>query len=238
MKTCIITGATSGIGRATAIALSNLDDYENIVILGKKEDELKNTKKSMNSHNKKISYKILDLLNLEKIPDVVKEIIDENKHIDCLINVAGYTDPAPLLTTTIENLETTYTVNVFAPIILMREVVKYMKNNKNGGKILNVGSTAGTTPRPGWLSYSSSKAAIISASSTLSQELDEYDIKVYCISPGRCATELRRKLAPSEDPSTIMQPEDVSKIICSLIANDENCLDGQNIIIKRKVINH
>ena len=123
MKTCIITGATSGIGRATAIALSNLDDYENIVILGKKEDELKNTKKSMNSHNKKISYKILDLLNLEKIPDVVKEIIDENKHIDCLINVAGYTDPAPLLTTTIENLETTYTINVFAPIILMREVV-------------------------------------------------------------------------------------------------------------------
>ena len=116
----------------------------------------------------------------------------------------------------------------------MREVIKYMKNNEKGGKILNVGSTAGITPRPGWISYASSKAAIISASSTLTAELEEYKIKVYCVSPGRCATALRRKLAPDEDPSTIMQPEEVSKIICSLISTDENCLDGQNIVIRRK----
>ena len=236
MKTCIITGATSGIGRATAIDLSNLDDYDNIVILGKRENELKNTIKCMNIMGKKIEYKVLNLLDLEKISTIVKEIIDEFGSIDCLVNIAGYTDPAPILTTTIENLETTYKINVFAPIILIKEAVKYMKNNKNGGKILNVGSTAGITPRPGWLSYSSSKAAIISASSTLSQEVDEYNIKVYCVSPGRCATELRKKLAPNENPSTIMQPKDVSKIICSLIAKDENCLDGQNIIIKRKIV--
>ena len=233
MKTCIITGATSGIGRAVAIDLSKLNDYDNIVILGRNEKELINTQKLMNS-NKNISYKVLDLMELEKIPQVIEEIIKENGRVDCLINDAGYTDPAPLLSTTIENLKTTYSVIVFAPIILMREVVKYMKNNEKGGKILNVGSTAGITPRPGWISYASSKAAIISASSTLTAELEEYKIKVYCVSPGRCATALRRKLAPDEDPSTIMQPEEVSKIICSLISTDENCLDGQNIVIRRK----
>ncbi len=182
MRTCIITGATSGIGRATAIELSNLKDYDNIVILGRKEDELIKTTNKMNKR-KKVSYKILNLMELEKIPKIIEEIIKENETIDCLVNVAGYTDPAPLLATTVENLVITYTVNVFAPIVLMREVVKYMKDNKDGGKILNVGSTAGMTPRPGWLAYASSKAAIIATSDTLSKELEEYKIKVYCVSP-------------------------------------------------------
>ena len=66
----------------------------------------------------------------------------------------------------------TYKVNVFSPFLLIRESVKYMK--KSGGKILNVASTEGMTPRPGWLSYSSSKASIISMSQTLTDELSEY----------------------------------------------------------------
>jgi len=124
-------------------------------------------------------------------------------------------------------------VNVFAPFMFMRECVKYMKHR--GGKILNVASTAGMTPRPGWLSYASSKAALISMSDTLTAELSEYGIMVYCVSPGRCATKLRRRLAPEEDPSTIMQPEDVAEVICRLVNPSEACLDGQNIVI-RKVI--
>ena len=106
---------------------------------------------------------------------------------------------------------------------------------KNGGKILNVASTAGMTPRPGWLSYSSSKASVISMSQTLTDELSEYGIKVYCVSPGRCATKLRKRLAPNEDPRTIMQPIEVAEVICDLISDEECCLDGQNIIIRKQI---
>ena len=106
---------------------------------------------------------------------------------------------------------------------------------KQGGKILNVASTAGMSPRPGWVSYASSKAAMISISQTLTEELAEYGIKVYCISPGRCATNLRKKLAPDEDPHTIMQPEDVARIICNLIGQGGNCIDGQNIVVRQKI---
>lgn len=93
---------------------------------------------------------------------------------------------------------------MFAPVLLIRECVKYMKQNEGISKILNVASTAGITPRPGWLSYASSKAAVVSISQTLAEELAEYGIKVYCVSPGRCATALRRKLAPDEDQTKIM----------------------------------
>ena len=68
-------------------------------------------------------------------------------------------------------------------------------------KILNIASTAGITARPGWVAYAASKAAVVSLSQTLSEELAGTGIKVYSISPGRTATELRRKLAPEEDPT-------------------------------------
>ena len=151
------------------------------------------------------------------------------------MNIAGYTDPQPLLTTSLESMRLTYETNVFAPFMLIRECTKYMRLNQDGAKILNVASTAGITPRPGWLSYASSKAAVVSMSQTLAEELAEYGIRVYCISPGRCATALRRKLAPNEDQSKIMQPEEVGRIICTLVSRNEHCLDGQNIIVRKKL---
>ena len=72
-------------------------------------------------------------------------------------------------------------------------------------------------------------------SQTLTEDLAEYGIKVYCVSPGRCATKLRKRLAPNEDASTIMQPQEVADVICKLIADDECCLDGQNIVVRKKI---
>ena len=94
-----------------------------------------------------------------------------------LLNIAGYAEPDALLDTTIENIQTTFTINVFSLIVLTRECVKYMRNHPS--KIVNVASTAGVTPRPGWLAYASSKAAVVSMAQTLADELAEYKIKVY-----------------------------------------------------------
>jgi 3-oxoacyl-[acyl-carrier protein] reductase len=102
-------------------------------------------------------------------------------------------------------------------------------------KILNIASTAGITARPGWVAYSASKAAVVSLSQTLSEELAGTGIKIYAISPGRTATELRRKLAPEEDPSTIMQPDAVADVIALLVGDAERTLDGQNIIVRQQI---
>ena len=234
MATCIITGAGSGIGRATAVELSKREDYGTLVLTGRSVEKLKETQELMAQEKKKILLEPFDLGNLEGIPGLVKGIYERCGSIDCLLNIAGYTDPQALLTTSLESMRQTYEVNVFAPFLLIRECAKYMRRNEEGAKVLNVASTAGITARPGWLSYASSKAAVVSMSQTLAEELEEYRIKVYCVSPGRCATALRRKLAPGEDPSTIMQPDEVGAILANLVAKDEHCLDGQNIVIRRK----
>lgn len=232
MKTCIATGITSGIGREVVMQLSESSQFEHIALIGRNITAVEEVKNEIIKNNITVSVWQADLTQPETLPEIVASIYNKEKSIDCLLNIAGYTDPQPLLTTTQDNLLTTYMVNVFSPIVLIREAVKYMK--KNGGKILNVASTAGMTPRPGWLSYASSKAAFISASKTLTEELAEYGIKVYCISPGRCATKLRQRLAPDEDPKSIMQPSEVANVICSLISDNENCLDGQNIVVRKR----
>lgn len=228
MKTCIITGASSGIGRATAQEVAKRGEYQRLALIGRNLDD------SYKIEGVEVDIYKYDLGNVHDIPELVAKIYKNSGSINCLLNVAGYTDPQPMLNTTYENLQKTYNVNVFAPFVLARECTKYMKHN-DSSKILNVASTAGITPRPGWVSYASSKAAIISMSETLSAELAEYGISVYCISPGRCATPLRRKLAPDEVQSTIMQPEEVAEIICNLISYSEKCLDGQNIVVRKKL---
>lgn len=234
MRTCVITGASSGIGFATAKKMSKYNMFDGYALIGRSITETNYAAEQIRDLSlAKINVYQADLNMPQNIPQIIYDIYNEFGSIDCLLNIAGYTDPQPLLTTSLESFEETYRVNVFSPFMLIRESVRYMKNT--GGKILNVGSTAGITPRPGWLSYSSSKAAIISMSQTLTEELSEYGIKVYCISPGRCATKLRKRLAPDEDPTTIMQPEDVADVICNLISTKESCLDGQNIIIRKKI---
>lgn len=233
MRTCIITGASAGIGRAAAIEVSKLGEYGNIILISRRKDQLLETKALMQAD---VNVELLpyDMENIDGISALVQSIFEKYGSIDCLLNIAGYTDPKFLLETSQENLTKTFQINVFAPYLLCKECARYMKSNKEISKIINIASTAGSTPRPGWSVYAMSKAAVIEMSLTLTEELEDYGIKVYCLSPGRCATELRRKLAPEEDQSKIMQPKDVGREIARMASRNETCLDGQNIIIRKK----
>ena len=233
MGVCIITGASAGIGRAAAIEISKLGEFKNVVIIARRKDLLEQTK-SMMSDNVNVDVVEFDVGNIKQIPSLVKEIYAKYGRIDCLLNIAGYTNPQSLFESSDDNLETTFAVNVFAPYILSRECAGFMKKNKEVSKIINIASTAGSTPRPGWSVYAMSKASVIEMSLTLSEELAQYGIKVYCLSPGRCATDLRRKLAPEEDQTKIMQPSTVGVEIARMASKNEICLDGQNITVRKK----
>lgn len=231
-KVCVITGASQGIGRAAAIRMSREPDVSTVVLVARNADGLKATAAVMDHDGTEIEQLPYDLSDLDGIPALVRGIHDRHGSIDVLLNIAGYADPRSLLDTEIDNIVKTYTINVFAMLVLIREVAKLMYDRP--AKILNVASTAGITSRPGWLAYASSKAAVVSMSATLTDELAGTGIKIYSISPGRTATELRLKLAPEEDPTTIMQPSHVADVIAQLMSDAETTLDGQNIIVRMR----
>ncbi|WP_138496163.1 SDR family oxidoreductase [Paenibacillus pinistramenti] len=232
MKTCIISGASKGIGRAIAIELSKSErSIEKFILISRSITELEKTKGFMDTSSLVELYSI-DFANIEETQEQLASLFKDND-ADILINCAGYVEPRSILETTIENWETTFKVNVSSMFLITKEAVKTMKSS--GGKIINISSTAGMSARPGWSAYAASKAAVINFSETLSEELKEYGIKVYCVSPGRCATDLRKKLAPNEDPSTIMQPEDIAGVVRSLIPASGDFLDGQNIVVRQQV---
>jgi 3-oxoacyl-[acyl-carrier protein] reductase len=232
-KTAVVTGASQGIGRATAIRLSREPSIEHLILIARSEAGLAETAAACAGGSATIVQVPYDLANLDGIPELVAGIHDRHGSIDILLNIAGYAEPKSLLDTTAENLVMTYTVNVFAMLLLTREVVRFMQGRPT--KILNIASTAGITARPGWVAYSSSKAAVVSLSQTLAEELAGTGVKVYTISPGRTATELRRKLAPEEDLSAIMQPDAVADVIAMLVSESERTLDGQNIIVRQQI---
>jgi short-subunit dehydrogenase len=232
-RTCIITGASQGIGRASAVRLSREPSITDLVLIARSADGLESTAAACEGATTRLELVPYDLADLEGIPDLVARLHQQHGSIDVLLNIAGYAEPKSLLDTTAQNLVTTFTVNVFAMLILTREVVRYMQGRPT--KIVNIASTAGITARPGWVAYASSKAAVVSLSQTLSEELAGTGVKIYTISPGRTATELRRKLAPEEDPSTIMQPDAVADVIAMLVGEGERTLDGQNIIVRQQI---
>ena len=229
---CVVTGASQGIGRACAIAISKARLYDTVVLVARDAANLADTKTTCDEYTPAI-VEALDVSDFDGVSELFARIEKDYGPISALVNSAGYADPQPLFNTSMESMKKTFDVNVFGLLACCKEAARYMRPRRSG-KIVNMGSTAGSTPRAGWVSYASSKAAVLSISKTLTDELAEYGIKVYSLSPGRCATALRRRLAPEEDQSTIMQPEDVAAVVVTMLSSTGDALDGQDVIVRQQ----
>ena len=179
---------------------------------------------------KKLIIKVeADLANPDIVKDVFESFDADNVKINTIINNAGFTKPASINETHLEDFEMTMRVNLYSPFRIIQTALRKRHPLR---QIINIASTAGMNGRAGWLSYSASKAAMINMSEVLRDELKPYDIDVTCLSPGRCATDLRRTLAPDEDPSTIMQPSQVADVIKLMTSPTGMLLHSQNLVVR------
>ncbi len=231
-KTAIVTGASRGIGEKISFALAGCGINLSLVARSKEALE-RNADEIRRRFKTGVLVYPVDVRREEEVIAVVTKTVDAFGGIDYLINNAGFVDPMGILEMTVENWDRVIETNLRGTFLFTREVVRYSMKER-GGKIINIGSTAGLSPRPGWSAYAASKAGIINFSQTMSDELKEYGVKVYCISPGRTATQLRRILAPEEDPSTILQPEDIADTVVFLLSAAGDFVDGQSIVVRKR----
>jgi 3-oxoacyl-[acyl-carrier protein] reductase len=170
----------------------------------------------------------VDVSNYESVKAYFEEIKDEP--IDALINNAGIIYPGSILELSENHWQEQINTNLNGVFYCCKEFIKM--NKDKGGKIINIASTAGLGARPGRSAYAASKAAVISFSLSLAEEVKDWGFKVYCVSPGACNTKLRKQIAPDDDFKNMLQPEEIASFIVDLVENGF-WLDNQNIIVRK-----
>src|SRR3712207_1375434 len=231
-RTVLVTGASKGIGLETAKRFAARPDVEQVVMVARRSQAFEDAVAAVceAGPSVKVAAHEFDLADRAGLPALVREMHAAHGNVDVLVNNAGYTNPQPIHQIRFEEFERTMAVNLYAPFTIVQELLHV------GNKfevVVNVASTAGIQGRSGWLTYSASKAAVINMSEVMREELAIYGTRVVCISPGRTATDLRRTLAPDEDPSTNMQPEHVASMIEMLSTGVGRERDSTSLVVRR-----
>ena len=236
-KNAVITGCLQGIGKATLEIFAQ--NGANVFACVQKESteysEYISTLSEKN--NVEIIPVYFDLLDEQAIKNGVSVIQKTKKPIDILVNVAGVAFDALFHMVTMEQLKKTFEINFFSQIYFTQYITKLMLKNPNGGSVVNISSISALDGNPGQLSYSSSKAALIAASKTMSAELAPKGIRVNAIAPGVIDTAMtanlpeeamNRQMARS-DLKRLGLPEEVAGAILYLASDMSKYVTGQVI---------
>ena len=231
-KAVLITGASRGIGFETAKLLAGSKNAVSTLALVARDtakfDAALAELRSISNGCQIVGIRA-DLSDPSVVDTIYQQLDQNGIRLSTIINNAGFTKPASINETEMDDFETTMRTNLYSPF---RIIQLALRKNHPLEQIVNIASTAGMNGRAGWLTYSASKSAMINMSEVLRSELAPYGIDVICLSPGRCATDLRKTLAPEEDPETIMQPKQVAEIIKLMISETGQLLHSQNLVVR------
>ncbi len=187
-RTVLITGGGSGIGLETARMLLEPSLKIRVVLLGRDRNRLEAASefllKATGASEHQVAVQVCDLRNADQIAKTLERILSGCKNIYGLVNNAGIYPFGGLSDTTESIWDEAMDVNLKAPFLLIQSVAPCMAKNENGGRIINVSSTAGILPNQSALAYSVSKGAIVHLTKALAKELGKDKITVNCVCPG------------------------------------------------------
>ena len=189
-KTALVTGAGSGIGRATALAL--LKAGYHVVLAGRRAEPLEETAAAGLVFSKKTLAVTADVTCEAQVVELFGRTRKELGRLDLLFNNAGVSAPAlPPEELSLQQWQTVVDANLTGPFLCTREAIKVMKTQDSpGGRIINNGSLAATTPRPFSVAYAATKHAITGLTKATSLDCRKHGIAVCQIDIGNAATEM------------------------------------------------
>jgi len=235
-KTAVITGCLQGIGLATLdlFAQNGADIFA--CCQCETEEFIAHVLELEKKYKVEITPIYFDLSDEDAIKQAVRIIQKAKKPIDILVNIAGMNRDAIFHMVTMDQLKDTFQINFFSQMLLTQYITKLMLKNKKGS-VINISSIAGIDGNIGQLSYAASKAALISATKTLSQELGPKGIRVNAIAPGVIATamtadlpeEAKTRLMSKSDIKRLGSPEEVANAIIYLASDLSSFVTGQVI---------
>ena len=216
-KVVIVTGASSGIGKATAELFAS--GGARVVAFARSQSKI----------GKDIVTIRGDASDERDVDRLFSECESRLGPCDVLVNAAGMIDPEHLIRTTTERWDRMFAVNVRSIFLTSRRALPKMIE-RGSGSIVNVASISGVIgPEkfPGFVSYCASKAAVIELTEALAVEVKGRGIRVNCVSPGSVDTKMWAQASGGAPAS--MTPEEIAKTILFLAMDESRPMNGQNL---------
>lgn len=238
-KNIIVTGASSGIGRQCAISCSQMG--ASLMIFGRNKERLAETLSLMANQARHLVYS-LDLLEYDKVEELLKEALMQNGKINGLVNCAGISTTLPFKMLTTKKLDEFFYTNVYSAINLTKIVTKQAYMYEEGGSIVFISSVMGIVGEVGKTLYSMTKGALLSGSRSLALELANRKIRVNCVSPGVVESPMSKNAVYNQDeasldrvksyhPLGLGQTHDVANACVFLLSDAARWITGSNLFV-------
>jgi NAD(P)-dependent dehydrogenase (short-subunit alcohol dehydrogenase family) len=234
----VVSGASSGIGRAISVELSRRGAA--LVLMGRNKDRLEETRSMLAAGEADLVQ--LDLMDSSAVVSVIREIVGRRGRLYGLCHCAGQVETVPLSSLEPDSLRRMYEVNVVAGLELARAVARRDVMVEEGGSILFVSSIYASVGKAGQIGYSATKGALNSAARAMAVELSRRRIRVNTVSPGLVHTRLSDaalgQLSPAktkelEDahPLGVGSPEDVARAVAFMMCPQTRWMTGADLVI-------
>jgi NAD(P)-dependent dehydrogenase (short-subunit alcohol dehydrogenase family) len=188
-KTIVITGASSGIGRAAALLFA--ENGWNVVAVGRNQKDLNTLRDEAQDKDGVLKIHLADLLEPTQLERVIGDTLESFHQIDVLLNSAGIILSGSIENTIIDDWDKTMNINLRVVFAMMQKCIPHLENTK--GNIVNVSSVAGIRSFPNVLAYCVSKAAIDQLTRCSALELAPKGIRVNAVNPGVVVTNLHKR---------------------------------------------
>lgn len=230
-KTLLITGASSGIGKATAIECSKLGAV--VIATGRDEQRLAETIGQMEGEGH-------TMVSADITTDAgIAELVAQLPHLDGVAHVAGMDKLTPAAFVKRSNIEPIMELNLYAPMVLQALLLK-KKRIKNSASLLFISSIAGIAGQTGQSAYAASKGGLVAYMKVLAQELGPRGIRANCILPGMVETPLIHQVHDEANMEADMakyplhrygQPEEIAHLAAFLLSDAAAWITGGNYVI-------
>jgi NAD(P)-dependent dehydrogenase (short-subunit alcohol dehydrogenase family) len=235
-KVALVTGASSGIGRAAAIALAN--QGAKVVVAARRIEKLQAVAAEIKSHGKEALPVQMDVTKKTDVDATVAQTIKTFGRLDILLNNAGALDYSPFLTMTEEKWDLVIDTNLKGYFLVAQAAAREMVKNK-WGRIINIASVASGSVGIGFpqlVHYTASKGGVIGMTEAMSAELGPMGILVNAIGPGGIDTEMTKGMDMSAFNSRLAikrigKPEEIAAAVVYLASDEASYTTGATLYV-------